>query len=89
MDPMGFSGFKFYISLGQIIATSHDLGPPISEAESGKWDPLFQGKSRLVRYYSTWPEQIDIYIHVCDPIGLWRSLQSYQPGFLQPKILGC
>ena len=30
-----------WITSGQIIATSHDLGPQ-NVAKEGKWDPLFQ-----------------------------------------------
>ena len=35
---------------GQIIATSHDLGPQ-SVAKEGK-SPKISGKSRLVKYYN-------------------------------------
>ena len=35
---------------GQIIATSHDLGP--QKVAFWKGNPLISGKSRLVKYYN-------------------------------------
>ena len=40
---------------GQIIATSHDLTPNGGDC---KGNPLISGKSRLVKYYSIWPDYI-------------------------------
>ena len=42
--------FKRILS-GQIIATSHDLGPPKGSGEK-EMGPLISGKSRLAKYYS-------------------------------------
>ena len=39
---------------GQIITISHDLTPKCSLVSKG--NPLISGKSRLVKYYSIWPE---------------------------------
>ena len=39
---------------GQIIATSHDLGS--QKAAFGRETPKVSGKSRLVKYYSIWPD---------------------------------
>ena len=44
---------RYHLS-GQIIATSHDLTPKGSFLE-GK-SPAISGKSRLVKYYSIWPD---------------------------------
>ena len=40
---------------GQIIATTHDLRPQKVAFWKGNGTP-FQGKSRLVKYYSIWPD---------------------------------
>ena len=42
--------FKAHIFSGQIIAISHDLGP--EKVASWKGNPLIQGKSMLLNYYS-------------------------------------
>ena len=39
---------------GQIIATSHDLGP--QKVAFWKGNPLISGKSRLVKYIIIWPD---------------------------------
>ena len=53
-------------SSGQIIATSHDLGPQKVAFWKGNGTPAIWGKSRLMKYYSIWPEkwlEITISIH--------------------------
>ena len=57
-----FFFFQKSIHSGQIIATSHDLGP--QKVAFRKGNPLISGKSRLVKYYSIWldpfyPQTVD------------------------------
>ena len=49
----GFYCSLFIITAGQIIATSHYLTPNGGLVRETR---LFQGKSRLVKYYSVWPD---------------------------------
>ena len=46
---------------GQIIATSHDLTPYGGLVR--EMGPLISGKSRLVKYYSIWPEKSFLTFH--------------------------
>ena len=54
---MSRSYFTFPIISGQIIATSHDLGPQKVAFWKGN-GTLISGKSRLVKYYSIWPDHM-------------------------------
>ena len=59
-DIRGVHIYDMYIYIcmisGQIIATSHDLGPQ-KVAEERK-SPAISGNSRLVKYYFIWPDVI-------------------------------
>ena len=47
-------GSLTFIRSGQIVAASHDLTPILLAFWKG--NPLISGKSRLVKYYSIWPD---------------------------------
>ena len=49
-DPGAVGAAKARLETGQIIATSHDLGP--QKVAFWKGNPLISAKSRLVKYYN-------------------------------------